>query len=237
MTCLSVAQKITLKGSVIDKENLESLLGVHVYTSATNGTTTDIDGNFRLNVGQNDTVTFRMLGYDSYLLVVTDTSEKQDIIVQLTPGVIILKGVGITDYFQAKTLIKLPERKVFQVPGIRYPKAPSRYAYQYLGASFNPYYAAFTMSPKDYKQHKKLYKEYPDKIRNEDKAREAKDKMKEALEAIGDHLDDYYILDFIRFVGMTIDGVVNRSAYDLAKILPGEVDRYLEALSNQTEQK
>lgn len=63
---LLIAQSSTIKGSVKDAGNKEALIGVSVYTSPTNATTTDVLGNYELNVpaGKN-IVHFTYIGYES----------------------------------------------------------------------------------------------------------------------------------------------------------------------------
>ena len=53
----------TVTGSVKDAVTGEPLIGVGVIVSTGGGTTTDIDGNYSVNVGKNAVLTFNLLGY------------------------------------------------------------------------------------------------------------------------------------------------------------------------------
>ena len=60
----ALAQKITVHGTVVD-ETGEALIGASVMEQGTtNGTATDIDGKFVLNVNPDATLTFSYVGYD-----------------------------------------------------------------------------------------------------------------------------------------------------------------------------
>lgn len=60
----ALAQKITVHGTVVD-ETGEALIGASVKEQGTtNGTATDIDGKFVLNVNPDATLTFSYVGYD-----------------------------------------------------------------------------------------------------------------------------------------------------------------------------
>lgn len=62
---LAVAQNITVRGTVTDISN-EPLIGVNVVEKGTtNGTVSDIDGNFSLSVNQNATLVFSYVGFIS----------------------------------------------------------------------------------------------------------------------------------------------------------------------------
>ena len=60
----ALSQKIS--GIVIDENTREPLIGVNVILSNTNGTTTNIDGKFSLELKENErTITFKYIGYES----------------------------------------------------------------------------------------------------------------------------------------------------------------------------
>jgi len=60
-----IAQKITIKGKVIDSQTHEGLMGVNVYVDENTGTVTDITGNFELKgINSNDIIHFNYLGYE-----------------------------------------------------------------------------------------------------------------------------------------------------------------------------
>jgi len=60
----SKSQKIT--GTITDENTKEALIGVNVILSNTNGTTTNLDGEFTLNLKENEkTITFKYIGYET----------------------------------------------------------------------------------------------------------------------------------------------------------------------------
>ena len=67
----ALSQKIS--GIVIDENTREPLIGVNVILSNTNGTTTNIDGEFSLNMKENEkTITFKYIGYESQVFYLFD---------------------------------------------------------------------------------------------------------------------------------------------------------------------
>lgn len=63
---VAIAQNGTVTGTVTDTKNKETLVGVNVYITEENGTTTDLDGKFTLSVpAGNHTLTISYLGYKS----------------------------------------------------------------------------------------------------------------------------------------------------------------------------
>lgn len=59
------AQKITVSGTVTDKTG-EPLIGASVLAKGTQqGTATDFDGNYRIDVDANATLVFSYVGYDT----------------------------------------------------------------------------------------------------------------------------------------------------------------------------
>ena len=75
----SLSQKIS--GIVIDENTREPLIGVNVILSNTNGTTTNIDGKFSLQLKENErTITFKYIGYES---VVKNINGKSDFYINM----------------------------------------------------------------------------------------------------------------------------------------------------------
>jgi TonB-linked SusC/RagA family outer membrane protein len=67
---LSILAQSTLTGTVLDKMSNQPLPGVNVVVQGTqNGTSTDFDGNFSLNVEQGDVIVFTYIGFKEYSLV------------------------------------------------------------------------------------------------------------------------------------------------------------------------
>ena len=64
-TLMAFGQKITVKGTVTDGDNNEPLLGVTVrdLNNKSNGTVTDIDGNYSISVSLNTTLLFTYMGF------------------------------------------------------------------------------------------------------------------------------------------------------------------------------
>lgn len=68
---LTFAQTIKVQGSVIDKSFDEPMMGVSVIeVGTTNGTTTDLDGNFELTVKEGASLQFSFVGYTTQTLPV-----------------------------------------------------------------------------------------------------------------------------------------------------------------------
>ena len=70
----ALSQKIS--GIVIDENTREPLIGVNVILSNTNGTTTNIDGEFSLELKENErTITFKYIGYEIIVKNIDGKSE------------------------------------------------------------------------------------------------------------------------------------------------------------------
>lgn len=66
------AQEITVHGTVISTTDSEPLIGVSILSQATKaGTTTDIDGNFSINVPEGSQLTFSYVGFTPQTLTAT----------------------------------------------------------------------------------------------------------------------------------------------------------------------
>ena len=71
--CSIISNSQTIKGTVIDYNTKEPLIGVNVIISNTNGTTTDIDGKFNLTASKNENqITFKYIGYKTYTLILLE---------------------------------------------------------------------------------------------------------------------------------------------------------------------
>jgi iron complex outermembrane receptor protein len=70
LAAFSYGQQITIKGTVTDGADGTTLIGVSVIEKGTtNGTTTDIDGNYTLTVDQGITLVFSYIGYDNIEII------------------------------------------------------------------------------------------------------------------------------------------------------------------------
>lgn len=73
MANVSFAQEMTITGKVTDASTKEPLVGVTVVIEGTtSGTTTDFDGNYRLNVAKGQNLVFSFIGYKSQTITVGD---------------------------------------------------------------------------------------------------------------------------------------------------------------------
>ncbi|GET27276.1 TonB-dependent receptor [Prolixibacter sp. NT017] len=71
MANVSFAQEMTITGKVTDVTTKEPLVGATVVIAGTtNGTTTDFDGNYRLNVTKGQKLVYSFIGYKSQTLTV-----------------------------------------------------------------------------------------------------------------------------------------------------------------------
>lgn len=67
----ALAQSITVKGQVLDAKSKEPLIGVSVLEKGTtNGTITDFDGNYVLNVAKGRILVFSYVGYTTQEIAV-----------------------------------------------------------------------------------------------------------------------------------------------------------------------
>ncbi len=75
ISTLSQAQQITVSGSVTDKVDGSTLIGVSVIQKGTtNGTTTDIDGNYSLKVDNGSILVFSYVGYENQEIQASQTT-------------------------------------------------------------------------------------------------------------------------------------------------------------------
>ncbi len=100
----------TLSGTVKDADG-ETLIGATVLVNGTTtGTSTDIDGNYRLSIPSGDqTVTYSYTGFSSYVMTITvenGASYTQD--VTLTPDNLSLDEVVVTGTFSGRTQKESP---------------------------------------------------------------------------------------------------------------------------------
>ncbi len=227
-------QDIRLKGSVVDGESLEPLPGAHVFTHFENGTITDIDGNFHLEVQIGDTLRFSMLGYDSIALIISDTASFQSIIVSMKEKEIELKEVEVRDIYQANTVLENSTKEIYRVPGAHYPENPEGKNYR-LGvgrAILSPATAIYRLTSKTYKEEKRNHVELARRQTEIEDYERAKEVFYEALEVLGENFDEYYMLDFFLFSGLTVSEVADLPSYDLLEMLPGALQAYYEHLEN-----
>ena len=88
----------TVKGQVVDAETAEPLIGATVTVEGTaNGSVTNLDGLFSLNVDPNATLVFKYVGFKDLIYKVTQKSGTLDLgTVGLNPNAVALNDVVIT---------------------------------------------------------------------------------------------------------------------------------------------
>lgn len=96
----SILAQSTLSGTVLDKTNNQPLPGVNVVVEGTqNGTSTDFDGKFNLNVKNGDNIVFSYIGYKTYTLIYT---AQKDILISLDEDADQLDEVVVIGYGSVK---------------------------------------------------------------------------------------------------------------------------------------
>ena len=91
------AQQIAVRGQVLDAGTKEPMIGVSVLEKGTtNGTITDFDGNYSLNVASGKTLVFSYIGYVTQEIVVSgetvNVSMKED---SKTLSEVVVVGYGV----------------------------------------------------------------------------------------------------------------------------------------------
>lgn len=87
----------TVKGQVVDAETGEPLIGAAVTVAGTTqGSVTDIDGFFTQNVGQNETLVIKYLGYEDYSKKIAQKGNVNLGVIKMKPDAVALGDVTIT---------------------------------------------------------------------------------------------------------------------------------------------
>lgn len=88
----------TVKGQLVDAETGEPLIGASVVVEGTTqGSVTDIDGNFTQNVGSNATLLFKYIGYKDLKKKIMQKGTSVNLgIIQMQPDAVMLNDVTIT---------------------------------------------------------------------------------------------------------------------------------------------
>jgi iron complex outermembrane receptor protein len=93
---IAMAQQLVLSGKITDSSSGESLPGVSVVVKGTtNGTVSDMDGNFTLKVNKGETVQFSYVGYKQQEVVVEN---QQNLAVSMVSDVSQLEEVVVVAY-------------------------------------------------------------------------------------------------------------------------------------------
>lgn len=95
----SFAQQVQVKGTVVEKSSGESIIGVSVMEvgSNSNGTITDIDGNFTLSVASGATLSVSYIGYKTVTVKAQPTLR-----IELTEDSQLIDEVVVTGYMSEK---------------------------------------------------------------------------------------------------------------------------------------
>ncbi|MDR1004355.1 MAG: carboxypeptidase-like regulatory domain-containing protein [Prevotellaceae bacterium] len=97
LTTTALAQ-VTVKGQLVDADSGEPLIGASItIDGSTQGTVTDLDGYFSLNVANNATLTFRYIGYKDLKQKITARGNSTDIgVIRMASDAVMLSDVTIT---------------------------------------------------------------------------------------------------------------------------------------------
>ena len=76
LVCFSFSYSQTISGIVTDEKTKDPLIGVNVILSNTNGTTTNINGEFSLSLKENErSITFKYIGYETVVKTISGQTE------------------------------------------------------------------------------------------------------------------------------------------------------------------
>lgn len=120
----SIPQGLVLKGVVKDKDGAMPLPGVAVVIKGTTqGTTTDIDGNFSLSAKQGDVVQFRFVGYIEKSVTVSNNNFIEVILEQDLYGIdeVVVTGYGVqkkSDLTGAVTSVSAEKLSELPIPNV-----------------------------------------------------------------------------------------------------------------------
>lgn len=96
ITHLSIAQQITITGSVVDTQNGQPVPFVNIINTSTNsGSTSDFDGNFVVKASKGDILEFSYVGYITKSITVGDSKTLQ---IQIEEDVAELESVVVIGY-------------------------------------------------------------------------------------------------------------------------------------------
>lgn len=228
------AQSIKINGTIVNNQTLESVRGIHIFTEEHVGTISDGDGNFTFFVNYLDTLHFTGVGYDSLAVIIAEPDKFQQLFISMKSSTRILNEIEIKGIYQAPTIVKLPEKEVYPVPGVYYPLNPrgKNYRLGVGGAIFSPATAFYRMFSKRYKEEKKAHLWNKKKAVEDSLFAQASKNLDEVFELTNEYLDDYYYRDFIQYSGLNLRFVAESSQYDLLEVLPQALKVYREYLSS-----
>jgi len=130
---------LTVTGKVIDADTNEVLRGVTVTVKRTsNGTVTDVNGNYSIKVEQGKTLVFSFVGYTSQEVKVS----KANINVSLKPGDLALEEAVVVGYGMQKSMSRMSAVSEMSVSADYAYYAPSAQAYSY-DSEKNESYSSF----------------------------------------------------------------------------------------------
>lgn len=233
----SIAQTIQLSGTVMDEETLENVRAAHIYTTHGESLTSDLDGNFHIGVDLGDTLFFRHLSYETMFITVTDTAAVQSIMVMLKPKTVELDDVEVEGEREpTESIIALPEEEAVKMHGITYPEREyePNYRLGVVGAAFHPATAIYRLTSKKYKEEKRNHLESKERAIEQKTYSKARDNFYEAIKLLETDFDEYYMVDFLQFMGYTVDDASAVGAsYYLYIDIPKYLDRYYEQMKDE----
>jgi hypothetical protein len=80
------ANRILVQGIVSGAEDLKPIAGVQIFIGKKFDTVSDNEGKFSINANRNDTIRFTFLGFDSKILIVSDTLAGDELIAGIYMG-------------------------------------------------------------------------------------------------------------------------------------------------------
>ena len=96
LTTLAVAQERTINGKVVDSETGDPLPGATVLEKGTsNGIVTDIDGNYKIAIGENSVLVFSFVGFE---MIEEAPGSRAVVNVEMSPDVSALDEIVVVGY-------------------------------------------------------------------------------------------------------------------------------------------
>ena len=226
-TCLQaqsiyeVEKDITLSGEIVNTEDGELIPYVHIINKNTSqGTTSDLDGKFKLHINKKDTLIFSAVGFNQYSLTLKENESGSDhyfLKIALNPSTYELAPVNIYAFkdeagFKQDILnMRVPENRSpkIVIPGSY--KGPRRdlSGNFSLGSPISAVQNLFSKEAKEIRKYQKVVKEYPrQKLIAEKYNREVVKKIT-GLE------EDSKLNEFMLFCKIPEEYIINANEYEI----------------------
>lgn len=200
----------------MDEQTHEPIPSVNIYTNQY-GTVSDIDGNFSFKLNPQDTIRFSFVGYETYLLHLSDSmqTEKLEVEILLKPSLQELGEVTVhsfmseRDFKDAVIAYKLPnEKKVRKMAGFYYgpPKPVKAKAFSSPISYIINKFGKQAKQAKNFEKQKSIY-EHQKYLRS----KYNKDIVANITGLNGDELDD-----FMHFCKLSDALIEAANEYDMA---------------------